>query len=173
MNFLRGKNPLSCHAYPGEKRNLFLWRGGKSFSLLTRRGSMCCQPTGEPGPRGSSGGCETINDETQTWQSCTCAGTHLAGPCRAGGTQGELNPPQTTAGHGNASSLPGGKNSEEMFWKPTPLLLVVLHILPSAVKISYFIFARPRPQEFHERGDNGFCLFSHNKEPVSLWTASG
>lgn len=43
------------------------------------------------------------------------------------------------------------------FGSPHPLffLLVVLHILPSAVKISYFIFSRPRPQEFHERGTIG------------------
>lgn len=47
------------------------------------------------------------------------------------------------------------RDNEEMFWKPTPLLLVVLHILPSAVKISYFIFARPWPQEFHEQGTIG------------------
>lgn len=37
------------------------------------------------------------------------------------------------------------------FGSPHPLLLVVLHILPSAVKISYFIFTRRWTLEFHEQ----------------------
>lgn len=43
------------------------------------------------------------------------------------------------------------RDNEDMFWKFTPLLLVVLHILPSAVKISYFIFTRQWTLEFHEQ----------------------
>lgn len=66
------------------------------------------------------------------------------------------------ARHGNTSQIflerkekPEGTDNEDMLWKPTPLSLVVLHILPSAVKISYFIFTRRWTLEFHEQGTIG------------------
>ena len=57
--------------------------------------------------------------------------------------------------HGYLLRKKNRMDNEDMFWKPTPLLLVVLHILPSAVKISYFIFTRRWTLEFHEQGTIG------------------
>lgn len=120
-----------------------------SFSLLTQHRSICCQPTGEPRPRGSSQGCKTINNETRTWQRSTCAGTHLARLCsrkswgaapqrggRCGGRGGPgraLKPPQTMAGHGNTSSLPRGKTEGTMrkcFGSPHPFCLLFYIFFP-------------------------------------------